>query len=67
MTATRIYEGAWDTHGVVSTLTDEVGDIRTYCGHRVPLGLTRVVSLPFFDVVLCRDCYTDDEHRWEER
>lgn len=66
MTATRIYEGAWSVHGVVSTMTDQVGDVRTDCGLRVPAARTRVVSQPFCDAVTCRDCYADDEHGWED-
>lgn len=60
MTVRRIYRGAWGTHSVTSTVATPGGQVRADCGLLVPEDLVELVDAPFYRVVTCEPCLTDD-------
>lgn len=60
MTVRRIYRGAWSVHSVTSTVANAGGQVRADCGLLVPEDLVELVDAPFYRVVTCETCLTDD-------
>lgn len=60
MTVRRIWRGGWATHSVTSAVATPGGQVRADCGLLVPEDLVELTDAPFYRVVTCRLCLTDD-------